>query len=135
MPRIDDLLSRIPAMPAASRKTLRQNAEAKLAREPGDMDARRVIVALDAAEPAFPATSAFEVTGRLAWEKHRPGAGTFRAFHGDTEVGRIFKRADHSTTERDVYSLEILGQPVPGAFHHISDAREAGERAFGELHP
>ena len=30
----------------------------------------------------------------------------FRAFHGTEVVGRIFKRADHSSVEKDVYSVE-----------------------------
>lgn len=50
--------------------------------------------------------------------------------HGGDVVGRLFKRADHSSVEKDVYSVEINGVTLPGAFHHIRDARVAGERAF-----
>ncbi len=69
----------------------------------------------------------------LSWEKHRAGQATFRAFHGGEVVGRIFKRADHSSVEKDVYSVEILGEVLPGSFQHIRDAREAGEQAYASL--
>ncbi|MEQ9568485.1 MAG: hypothetical protein RLN85_22180, partial [Pseudomonadales bacterium] len=57
-----------------------------------------------------------------------------RAFFGDRNVGRILKRANHSGTEKDVYSVEILGELLPGVWHHIADARAAGEAAFAEQH-
>lgn len=107
MTQIDATIARIPGMTAQSRATLRRNAEAGRAKP-----------------------SELEVTGLLSWEKHRAGQATFRAFHGTEVVGRIFKRADHSSVEKDVYSVEIDGVTLPGAFHHIRDAREAGERAF-----
>ena len=89
-----------------------------------------MIAALNAFDGARPRASALDVTGLLAWKKHRHGEATFRAYHGDDAVGRIFKRADHSMTETNVYSVEILGNQVSGTFHHIRDAREAGECAF-----
>ncbi len=135
MSQIDGIIARIPTMSATSRAELRSNAEVRLRQQPGDAEARRVIEALDAVEDTRRKAADFEVTGLLAWEKHRPGVGTFRAFHGGEAVGRIFKRANHSMTERDVYSVEILGQTVPGAFHHIRDAREAGERAYAARQP
>ncbi|MCU9849387.1 hypothetical protein OEZ60_15405 [Defluviimonas sp. WL0024] len=130
MSHIEKTISRLPTMNAKALATLRGNANAALARKPDDQDARRLLDALDAMEGGKPKTAEFEVTGLLAWEKHRPGEGTFRAFHGENVVGRIFKRADHSSRDKDVYSLEILGAAIPGAFHHIRDAREAGEREF-----
>lgn len=69
-------------------------------------------------------------TGLLSWEKRRHGEATCRAFHEDRVVGRIFKRANHSGTEKDVYFVEILGQELPRDFHYIDDARAAGEAAF-----
>lgn len=130
MSHIDNTIARLPTMSAKARATLRDNALGELAKKPGDANARRIFEALDALETSKPRTAEFEVTGLLSWEKHRPGEGTFRAFHGEKVVGRIFKRADHSRVERDVYSLEILGKAVPGAFHHIRDARGADEREF-----
>lgn len=130
MSHIEKTIARLPSMNAKALTTLRGNANAVLARKPCDGDARRLLEALDAIEAAKPKTVEFEVTGLLSWEKHRPGEGTFRAFHGENVVGRIFKRADHTSLDKDVYSLEILGQEIPGAFHHIHDARAAGEREF-----
>lgn len=130
MTQIDATIARIPTMTATSRAALRKNAEVRTVRQPGDTEARRVIEALDTFEDTRPKTATVEVTGLLAWEKYRPGEATFRAFHGEESVGRIFKRADHSMTDKDGYSVEILGEAVEGVFHHIRDARKAGERAF-----
>jgi len=134
MSHIEKTIARLPTMNAKALATLRGNANAMLARKPDDQDARRILEALDAMEAANPKTVEFEMTGLLSWEKHRPGEGTFRAFRGENVVGRIFKRADHSSLDKDVYSLEVLGTTVPGAFHHIRDAREAGEREFASRH-
>ena len=129
MTQIDTTIARIPDMTAKSRAALRRNAGAALAKSPEDA-ARRLLDALDAFEAGRAKPSELEVTGLLSWEKHRAGQAIFRAFHGAEVVGRIFKRADHSSVEKDVYSVEIDGVTLPGGFHHIRDAREAGERVF-----
>lgn len=130
MTQIDTTIARIPGMTAKSRAALRRNAEAALAKSSEDAAARRILDALDAFETERTKSSELEVTGLLSWEKHRAGQATFRAFHGAEIVGRIFKRADHSSLEKDVYAVEINGVTLPGAFHHIRDARAAGARAF-----
>lgn len=130
MSQVDTTIARIPEMTAHSRATLRKNAENKLSRSPGDPAAQRIIEALDAFEGDRKQTADLEVTGLLSWEKHRPGQAHFRAFFGNEEVGRIFKRADHSTADKEVYSVEIMGEAVTGSFQHIRDAREAGEQAY-----
>lgn len=130
MTHIEATIVRIPTMTAISRVALRRNAEASLKKSPENADARRILDALDAFEVESAKPSELEVIGLLSWEKHRAGHATFRAFHGAAVVGRIFKRADHSSVEKDVYSLEINGEAIPAAFHHIRDAREAGEQAF-----
>lgn len=99
MSHIDQTIARLPTMNARALTTLRGNASAVLARKPDDLDAHRLIEAIDATEAARPRTDQFEVTGLLSWEKHRPGEGTFR---GEHVVGRIFKRADHSSLDKDV---------------------------------
>lgn len=130
MTQTDATIARIPGMTAQSRAALRRNAEAALVKSSEDAAARRLLEALDALEARRTKPSEFEVTGLLSWEKHRAGQATFRAFHGTEVVGRIFKRADHSSAEKDVYAVEIDGVTLPGAFHHVRDARAAGERAF-----
>jgi hypothetical protein len=130
MSHIEKTIVRLPSMNAKDRATLRGNAMAVLARKPGDKDARRLLEAIDAIEAAKPKAAEFEVTGLLSWEKYRAGESTFRAFHNETVVARIFMRANHSDNDKEVYSLEVLGQEIHGAFHHIRDARAAGEREF-----
>jgi len=130
MTHVDATIAYIPGMTAKSRVTLRRNAEAALAKSPENAEARRLLDALEAFEAERAKPSELEVTGLLAWEKHQHGQATFRAFHGAEIVGRIFKRADHSMVEKDVYEVQINGVTLRGAFHHIRDAREAGEQAF-----
>ena len=132
MNHIDRTIARIPSMDAKARAALRRNAGSTLRKSPSSLDAQRIMDALDAFETAQPKASRFDITGLLAWEKFRHGETTFRAFHGDDLAGRIFMRANHSGTEKDVYSIEILGQVLPGDWHHIADARAAGEAAFAE---
>lgn len=134
MTQIDATIARIPTMTVQSRAALRRNADASLAKSPDSTDAQRILDAIDAFDAGRTKPSDLEVTGLLSWEKHRAGQAAFRAFHGAEVFGRIFKRADHSSVEKDVYSVEIDGQTLPGAFHHIKDAREAGERAFAARH-
>jgi len=131
---IDATIARIPTMTAKSRVALRQNAEAALTKSPDNSEAQRIFDAIDAFEVGRAKPSEMEVTGLLSWEKHRAGQASFRAFHGADVVGCILKRADHSSVEKDVYTVEINGQTLSKAFHHIRDAREAGERAFVARH-
>lgn len=133
MSRIDNIIARIPSMNPKSRANLRENAKSKLKEAHDDKDADRVLSALYAFEDADGRPQHLEVTGMLAWEKgiHNK-LSTFRAFHEDRVVGTIFKRANHSGIETDVYTVEILQQQLSRKFHHIKDARTAGEVAFVE---
>lgn len=117
-------------MSAKERAAFRRNAEIKVAKPAFAVDARRILEALDSFEGAKNDEAQREVTGLLSWEKHRAGIATFQAFHGEERVGRIFKRVDHTSADKDVYSVEILGVTLPKSFQHIRDARDAGERAF-----
>lgn len=133
MNHVDKIIARIPSMDAKARATLRLNAENTLKKSPDSGDARRIVEALDAFEASRPKEERFDVTGLLAWEKYRRGAPTtVRAFFGDQNVGRIIKRANHSGSEKDVYSVEILGKLLSRDWHHIAEARTAGEAAFAE---
>ncbi|MGK7654963.1 hypothetical protein ACSQ76_22000 [Roseovarius sp. B08] len=132
MSHIESTIARIPFMDARARARLRKNAEDNLQKKPED--AHRVLQELDAFEDVNSQPQNLEKTGLLGWEKRPPDYKiySFRAFHEGRVVGTIFKRANHSTTEKDVYSVEILSQQLPGKFHHIKDARAAGESAFAE---
>ncbi|MEY8118450.1 hypothetical protein AB9F26_09310 [Falsihalocynthiibacter sp. BN13B15] len=133
MSHIDKIIAQIPSMDVNARARLQRNAENAIQKSPESPDARRVLNALDAFEADRPAAERFDITGLLAWEKYQRGAPTIvRAFFRDQTVGRIIKRANHSGTEKDVYSVNILGEMLSGDWHHISDARAAGEAAFAK---
>lgn len=133
MSDIKAIIDRIPCMNAKSRANLRENIAKTLANTPEDESACRILDALNAFEEADAEPQRLEVTGLLGWEK-RPHTKTFtfRGFYEGRVVGQILKRANHSGTEKDVYTVDILEQLLPGKFHHIKDARVAGEAAFGE---
>jgi hypothetical protein len=134
MSHIDTTIARIPSMDAKSRANLRVNATNTMKKDRNNGNARRVLDALSAFEDANSISQRLEITGLLAWEKHRHGKARCRAFHEDRPVGSIFKHADHTSTAKDVYSVEILGQNLPRLFQHIKDARVAGEAAFAGEH-
>lgn len=133
MNHLDRTIARIPSMEAKARAVLRKNADDILTKSPGDPNAQRVLDALKAFEASQPKAARFTVTGLLSWEKYEQGAtSSVRAFFGDQIVGRIFKRANHTSLDKEVYSVEVLGRSLPGNWHHIADARAAGEAAFVE---
>ena len=133
MNRIDTIIDRIPSKNAKSRTNLRENIANKLKKAPKDESACRVLDALNAFEASDDRPERLEKTGLLEWEKRPHNKQlTFRAFHEGLIVGKIFKRANHSGTEKDVYTIEILEQKIPGKFHHIRDARAKGEEVFSE---
>lgn len=130
MSHIDNMIARLPAMSAAQISVLQDNARNILREQPENADAQRVLDAIAGITQAGPDSESHLVTGVLSWEKHRPDAPRFHAFHDGAEVGCIFKRANYSNSDKDVYSLVILGQTIPGTFQHVGDARHAGEAAM-----
>lgn len=134
MSHVDETISRIPRMMLRERVSWRQKAGCVLEKKPDDIDALRLLDALQVFEADEFKPASLEVTGLLAWEKYQRGTETpFRAFHGNRVVGRIIKRATHTSTRKQVYSVEILGQNLAGAWQNISDAREAGEATYSRM--
>ncbi len=128
-------IARIPEMSRLQRKALRANAERLAAN--GSGEARAVLDALDSAEAqtgraARPTSDGLQSTGLLQWEPRARGTTSTHAFHEGRKVGRIFKHGNHSNADKEVYTVEILGTPLPRRFQHIAEARTAGEAAFAE---
>lgn len=131
MTHIDNTIARIPDMAAKERASWLRKAKNALTKKSDNADALRLLDALTAFETDQVKPMSLDVTGLLAWEKYQQGNETpFRGFHGDRVVGRIIKRATHTGTRKNVYSVEILGQVLTGAWQNIRDAREAGEIAY-----
>ncbi len=136
MSHVDSTIAQIPGMTVKERCSWRIKAQKVLEKKPGTVDALRLLNALDEFEEAQSRSVGFEVTGLLAWEKYERGNETpFRAFCGDRVVGRVIKRATHTATRKQVYSVEILGQTLAGTWANISDARRAGEATYAQMHP
>jgi len=132
-----DIVDQIPSMNKTQRLNLRNNISSRLEVSPSDPAAKRALDALDAFEKDNAKPPSFAVTGDLKWEKRPPEKiYIFKAFYGEKVVGYIYKDANHSSKEKDVYTVEILGEKlkgrngIPKRFHHINDARIAGARRF-----
>ena len=121
-------IARIPLMDSKKRASTRKNAENKLKEAPDNEDARRILAALDAFEDPPRMVS----TGLLKWElqPREQKKYKFHAFHDDHEVGYIFKDKNHTSMGKHVYQVVINDQALEEQFHHIKDARVAGEVAF-----
>ncbi len=121
-------IARIPSMDSKKRASTRKNAENKLKEAPDNKDARHILAALDAFEDPPRMVS----TGLLKWElqPREQKKYKFHAFHDDHEVGYIFKDKNHTSMDKHVYQVIIKGEELPEQFHHIKDARVAGEEAF-----
>lgn len=129
MGHIDSIVERIPGMRRKERQEWRGKALAQLKRSPGNPDALRLLAALDHADET-PSSASLESTGLLEWEKHDAAASSFRAYYNGQCVGRIFKRNNHTSADKEVYSVEIRGEVVADGVHRIADARRSGEAAF-----
>ncbi|MDO9525559.1 MAG: hypothetical protein Q7J57_08455 [Gemmobacter sp.] len=77
-----------------------------LKRKPDDLDALRILAALDHAD-ASPSSASLASTGLFAWEKHDAAASSYRAFHNGQTVGRVFKRSKARVVSR-VWRLIIV---------------------------
>jgi hypothetical protein len=125
---IEKTIARMPEMTLGELRDWREKAQNVLAKQPENPEARRL---LDAIEDHFAHSTAAERliwTGSIGWEPHE--ASGCRGFVNGEQVARIIKRATHTATRKEVYSVEIMGEVLASRFHHISDARDAGWVAF-----
>ena len=129
---IDSVIARIPAMTAKESDVWRDKARNVLSKKPFDPDAKRLIAALG--DPPTPvALESWISTGLIAWEPGGNERPTCLGFADGIPVARIFKNATHTANRKDVYAVEVMGAAMPERFHHIGDARQAGENVLLQL--
>lgn len=126
---IDATIARIAQMTTKERAQWREKARRVLSRKPGDPDAKRLIIAIANASSQIPAESWIS-TGQIAWEPGGNDRPVCLGFADGVQVARIFKNATHTAIRKNIYAVEVLGASLPDRFHHIGDARLAGEREF-----
>lgn len=128
---IEKLLAGLPGLSEAKLKLRLENARRPAMR--GREDAARLEAAI-LAELAGRRRARLKPEGGLWWEPHD---ADFPHFHGyaDAEgtraVATILKRSPHKGDDKEVYSVEVMGEAIPGTFHHVADARVAGSTAWG----
>lgn len=123
---IDSVIARIPAMTAKERAVWRDKARNVLSKKPADPDAKRLIAALSD-RPTPVAVGSWISTGHIAWEPGGNDRPTCLGYADGILVARLFKNATHTANRKEVYSVEVMGAPLPDRFHYIGDARQAGE--------
>lgn len=127
---VDRIIARIKDMKPRELKEWRKKALQVLAKRQEDADARRILAAIEERWNTFDPQRHMRV-GRIDWE---PYAITgCRGFLDGVPVARIFVAATHTATRKEVYSVEVLGTPLPDRFHRIADARAAGSAVFERL--
>lgn len=126
---IDSVIARISVMTAKERAVWRDKARHVLSKKPGDPDAKQLIAALG--DPPTPAAvESWISTGLIDWEPGGNDRPTCFGYADGIPVARIFKNATHTANRKEVYSVEVMGAPLPDRFHYIGDARQAGENDF-----
>lgn len=126
---IERRIAELPGKTDAQLQVLLENARRPAQRGP---EAARLEAAI-LAECARRRLARLKPEGGLWWE---PFAG-FPQIHGYADasasrrVATILKRTTHKGHDKEVYTVEVLGQPVPGRFHHVAEARAAGSAAWG----
>lgn len=127
---IDKLLADLPQKTDAQLEVLLANARRPAQR--GRPEAFRLEAAI-LAENSRRKLARLAQIGGLWWEPHDAG---FPQFHGYADAGAsrcvatILKRTTHKGHDKQVYSVEVLGNPLPGHFHHVAEARTAGSAAW-----
>jgi hypothetical protein len=127
---VDRMIGRIKHMKPRELQELRGRALRELERRPEDPDALRVLAAIEE-RLATPDPARCLRVGRIDWEPYNVLG--CRGFVDGTPVARIFVKATHTATRKDVYSVEVLGTTLPDRFHHIAEARAAGSAMFERL--
>jgi len=127
---IDKLLADLPQKTDAQLEVLLANARRPAQR--GRPEALRLEEAI-LAENSRRKLARLTQVGGLWWELHDVD---FPQFHGYADadasqrVATILKRTTHKGHDKRVYSVEVLGKPLPGRFHHVAEARAAGSAAW-----
>ncbi len=127
---IEKLIAELPQKTDAQLEALLANTRRPAQR--GRPEAARLEAAV-LAEGARRRLARLKPEGGLWWEPHDAG---FPQFHGyaDAEatlrVATILKRTTHTGHDKEVYTVEVLGRPLPSRFHHVAEARAAGSAAW-----
>jgi len=130
---IDRIISRLPQDSLKTLKDRCTNVDWVLARDPENVDAQRLGLAIKA-----------ELTGRkldnrkkegsLWWEPHDPAAPKFFAYDSAESVvpvAEIYKSDTHTAMRKDVYSVRIGTCELAERFANVATARQAGSKAWG----
>jgi hypothetical protein len=99
-----------------------------LDKQPNDQDAQRLLAALGDHILEADGTQRRIRVGEIDWEPY--SISGCRGFVGSDQIARIFVDATHTSTRKDVYSLEVLGALSARRFNHIADARQAAWQAY-----
>lgn len=127
---IERLIAVLPEKTDAQLQVLLTNARRPAQRgRPGAVRLEEAILA----EAARRRLARLMPEGGLWWEPHDAGLPQFHGY-ADAQAARrvatILKRTTHKGHDKEVYTVEVMGTPLPGRFHHVAEARTAGSAAW-----
>jgi hypothetical protein len=134
---IEKTIADLPERETGKLKDLLANADRVLGRQPLHPQAARLRAAI-IAELADRRISNRIRVGQLWWEPHDPDLAEFPAYteaRSTTPVAAIFKRATHTATRKEVYSVRIGDHALAGQFSEVALARRAGSDAWEKRKP
>lgn len=111
------------------------NANRVLTSDPMNADAKRLRTAIEE-ELARRKSGNRKKVGALWWEPHDPDVPEFFAYEtadSTSPVAAIFKSDTHTAIRKEVYSVRIGDQDLPGLFSEIEMARRAGSEAWERM--
>lgn len=130
--QVNAVIARLPKMSPHKLREWHRKARRILVRRPDDVEARRLLEAIEAERNSRPQEHRRISTGRLAWEPHAPGVSQFRGWDGEKPVAVIHKLANHGASRKALYALEVEGVRHPRTFDRIDNARTMGESLYAE---
>lgn len=129
---IDRIISRLPQDSLKTLKDRCTNVDRVLARDPENVDAQRLGLAIKAELTGRKLDNRKKV-GSLWWEPHNRDVPEFFAFEtadSAIPVAVIFKSDTHTAIRKDVYSVRIGGRELAERFANVATARQAGSEAW-----
>ena len=131
MSNIRKIIDSLPAKTPKARTIMRENINERLEKDPEDRQAIRLLGVLDDIETSKKQERSRKQDAEcLKWNNHDHGKTKKFAYYRGKEIGRIFQISNHSNRIKFVYRVVILDNELPDLFHHVEEARKAGEQEF-----
>jgi len=132
---VEKMISGLGKDSAQTLKVRLSNAKRVLGNDPTNVDAIRLLTAIEE-ELTHRKSANRKKVGALWWEprdRDFPECFAYETLDSTVPVATIFKSNTHTATRKEVYSVRIRDQDLPGLFSEIEMARRAGSEAWERM--